>query len=255
LGGAVSVVALLAAGTHLVWPGLKIDAITVLLIVVALVPWLGELLESIELPGGWKVKYRDLQERQDALERTTAQADLRATEASSTAQAAFGAVRVSDDLPPTAETVRLLAEEYGRLRATQRQPVRTAELDRLFGAMVGVVPRVPDFDPMRALRDDDAGMRAAGYAALYARPDPALLPEVVRALDRESTAFLQYWAIRTVAGMLERADPAAVPDAVFEELRALLDRLPQGTSRREQLALLLETRRDALLRPSAPPVS
>ncbi|MEV6826642.1 hypothetical protein [Amycolatopsis sp. NPDC051102] len=235
LGAAVSLVALLGAAGHLIWPGLKIDAITVLLLVVALVPWLGDLLESIELPGGWKVKYRDLQQRQDALERTTA-------DASSTAQAALGAAR-GEDLPPTMETVRLFAQEYRRLRKTPRQLARTAELDQLFGTMVTVLPRVPGFDPVQALGDDDGGMRLAGYAALYGRPDPALLEETVRALGREPTAFIQYWAIRTVAAMLERADPAAVPDEVYDVLEELYGRLPQGTSRREQLGRLLDARR------------
>lgn len=235
LGAAVSVVALLGAAAHLIWPGLKIDAITVLLVVVALVPWLGDLLESIELPGGWKVKYRDLQERQDALERSTA-------EASSTAQAALGAVR-GEDLPPTMETVRRFAEEYRRLRQTPRQPARTAELDLLFGTMVTVLPRVPGFDPVRAFDDDEGGIRLAGYAALYGRPDPALLGGTVRALCRETTAFIQYWGIRTVAALLERADPGEVPDDVFADLEELHGRLPHGTSRREQLGRLLETRR------------
>ncbi|MET8851735.1 hypothetical protein [Amycolatopsis sp. NPDC004625] len=235
LGAAVSLVAILGAVAHLVWPGLKIDAITVLLIVVALVPWLGDLLESIELPGGWKVKYRDLQQRQDALERSTA-------EASSTAQAALGAAR-GEDLPPTMETVRLFAEEYRRLRATPRQPARTAELDQLFGTMVTVLPRVPGFDPVRAFDDDEGGMRLAGYAALYGRPDPALLGATVRALGRETTAFIQYWAIRTVAAMLERADPADVPEEDFDVLQELFGRLPHGTSRREQLGRLLDSRR------------
>jgi hypothetical protein len=235
LGAAVSLVALLGAATHLIWPGLKIDAITVLLVVVALVPWLGDLLETIELPGGWKVKYRDLQQRQDALERTT-------EEASSTARAALGAAR-GEDLPPTMETVRLFAEEYRRLRKTPRQPARTAELDQLFGTMVTVLPRVPGFDPVQAFGDDEGGIRLAGYAALYGRPDPALVEETVRALSRESTAFIQYWAIRTVAAMLERADPGDVPEEVFDLLQELLGRLPNGTSRREQLARLLDSRR------------
>ncbi|WP_086852331.1 hypothetical protein [Amycolatopsis kentuckyensis] len=235
LGAAVTLVALLGAAAHLIWPGLKIDAITVLLLVVALVPWLGELLESIELPGGWKVKYRDLRERQDALERTT-------EEASSTAQAALGAAR-GEDLPPTMETVRRFAEEYRRLRKTSREPARTAELDRLFGTMVTVLPRVPGFDPVQALGDDEGGIRLAGYAALYGRPDPALLDETIRALSRETTAFIQYWAIRTVAAMLERADPADVPDEVFDILDELYSRLPRSSSRHEQLGRLLEARR------------
>ncbi|WP_233223832.1 hypothetical protein [Amycolatopsis sp. CA-128772] len=187
LGAAVSLVALLGAVAHLVWPGSKIDASMVLLIVVALVPWLGQLLESIELPGGWKVKYRDLQERQNALERTTA-------EASSTAQAAFGAAR-GEDLPPTMETVRAFAEEYRQLRKTPRQPARTAELDQLFGRMVTVLPRVPGFDPVQAFGDDEGGIRLAGHAALYGAPRRAPLRLIpCRLRTRPAAADLRHAA-------------------------------------------------------------
>ena len=46
---------------RLIWPGLNIDAITLGLLVVAVLPWLSVLLESAEFPGGWKVKFRNLQ--------------------------------------------------------------------------------------------------------------------------------------------------------------------------------------------------
>jgi hypothetical protein len=251
LGVGVSTVALIAAVAHVVWPGIKVDTITVLLLVVALVPWLGDLLDSIELPGGWKVKYRALEERQESVERAAAQADARAVEATSTAQVAIGAAQTIDPAaaPATMETVRLLAEEYHRLRAQPRTQARTSDLDRLFGAMVAVVPKVPDFDPGDALRAEDGGIRLAGYAFLYGRPDPARLGEVVDALLREQTAFNQYWAIRTTAALLDHSDLSVVPDSVVAQLRELMDRLPPDTSRHAQLATLLQARREALLNP------
>lgn len=39
---------------HLIWPSLKIDAVTIILFFIALVPWLAPFLKSIELPGGLK---------------------------------------------------------------------------------------------------------------------------------------------------------------------------------------------------------
>ena len=48
---------------HLIWPSLAIDAITLGLLVIAVIPWLAPLIKSVELPGGWKV---ELQEMQDA---------------------------------------------------------------------------------------------------------------------------------------------------------------------------------------------
>ena len=51
----VTSVALAAAVFHLIWSDLKVDGVIVALIVVALMPWLGAVFDSIELPGGVKV--------------------------------------------------------------------------------------------------------------------------------------------------------------------------------------------------------
>ena len=58
---AVSLGALLLALAHLLWPHLAIDAIALALIVIAILPWLAPLVKSLELPGGWKVEFQDLQ--------------------------------------------------------------------------------------------------------------------------------------------------------------------------------------------------
>lgn len=240
VGVAVSAVAVAAAVVHVVRPDLKIDTITVVLLVVALLPWLGHLLDSIEMPGGWKVKYRTLEQRQDSVEQV-------ATDATSTAQAAFGAAQTVDS--PTMDTVRLLVEEYDRLWALPRQRTGSAEFDRLFGAMVAVVPKVPDFDPVRAFGAPADGARLTGYAYVYGRPDPARLTDVVAAAVEERSPVVQYWAIRTVAVVMEQTDVSAVPETVVAQLGALMERLPVHTSRHTRLAAVLQTWQEALLNP------
>lgn len=61
---------------HLVWPAAAIDAITATLLLVAIVPWLQPLFKSLELPGGVKVEFQDL-------ERVAARADAAGLLASS----------------------------------------------------------------------------------------------------------------------------------------------------------------------------
>ena len=56
----ISVSAVLLIVLRMQWPNLKIDAITLGLFVVALLPWFISFLESAELPGGWKFKFREL---------------------------------------------------------------------------------------------------------------------------------------------------------------------------------------------------
>ncbi len=46
---------------HLVVPSLNIDAITLGLFIVLILPWLSSLIKSAELPGGWKIEFQDIQ--------------------------------------------------------------------------------------------------------------------------------------------------------------------------------------------------
>jgi hypothetical protein len=57
----ITVVALAFAAAHLRWPDLSIDAVTLALLLAAISPWLGLIFKSLELPGGWKLEYREFQ--------------------------------------------------------------------------------------------------------------------------------------------------------------------------------------------------
>lgn len=57
----VTLGALSIALVHVVFPGLAIDAVALVLVIVAVVPWLAPLFKSLQLPGGWKVEFQDLQ--------------------------------------------------------------------------------------------------------------------------------------------------------------------------------------------------
>ena len=46
---------------HLVFPNLRIDATTLTLFAAAAIPWLLPLFKSVELPGGLKLEFQDLQ--------------------------------------------------------------------------------------------------------------------------------------------------------------------------------------------------
>lgn len=59
--GAISLIAAGVAGAHLVWPQLTIDGITLLSLVIAVLPWLQPLFKSVELPGGLKVEFHEMQ--------------------------------------------------------------------------------------------------------------------------------------------------------------------------------------------------
>lgn len=54
----VGAAALIAA--DLLWQDLGIDSVTLGLLLLAVLPWLGFLLQRVELPGGWKVDFREV---------------------------------------------------------------------------------------------------------------------------------------------------------------------------------------------------
>ena len=58
----ITVIALAFIITHLIWPTIKIDAITITLVIVAIIPWLAPLFKSIELPGGLKFEFQELRQ-------------------------------------------------------------------------------------------------------------------------------------------------------------------------------------------------
>ena len=57
----ISIVATLIAVAHLIFPKVSIDIITVVLIAIAIIPWLETLFKSVELPGGVKLEFKELE--------------------------------------------------------------------------------------------------------------------------------------------------------------------------------------------------
>lgn len=57
----ISIVAAFIAFTHLIFPKVNIDIITVTLIALAIIPWLEPLFKSVELPGGVKLEFQELE--------------------------------------------------------------------------------------------------------------------------------------------------------------------------------------------------
>src|SRR5271167_3643431 len=55
----ITLSALAGALIHLLWPKLAIDAITLTLLAIAVIPWLAPIFKSLEFPGGWKVEFKE----------------------------------------------------------------------------------------------------------------------------------------------------------------------------------------------------
>ena len=56
----MSLVAIGLAVARILLPKVPIDATTIALLLLALVPWLSQIFSAVELPGGWKFTFREL---------------------------------------------------------------------------------------------------------------------------------------------------------------------------------------------------
>ncbi len=52
---------LVIAVIHAIWPSFAIDSIFLILILIALFPWLAPIVKSLEFPGGWKIELQEWQ--------------------------------------------------------------------------------------------------------------------------------------------------------------------------------------------------
>lgn len=75
----LSLGAFAALVARLIWPDLRFDAVSIGLLIVILVPWLSGLFESLEFPGGWKIKFRDLERVADAFDDASAEPSAKPT--------------------------------------------------------------------------------------------------------------------------------------------------------------------------------
>lgn len=55
------------AATHLLFPNIKIDAVTLGLLALGLLPWFQPLVKSLELPGGLKIELQDVKAATDKI--------------------------------------------------------------------------------------------------------------------------------------------------------------------------------------------
>jgi hypothetical protein len=61
---AISVGALTLFVVQLAWPRLRLEATSLGLLALAVLPWLSSVLESAKLPGGWELKFREVEREQ-----------------------------------------------------------------------------------------------------------------------------------------------------------------------------------------------
>lgn len=247
----ISVIALVVAGIHIGWADAQVDSITVALLAIAATPWLGEILESIELPGGTKLKYRirELEERADRQEEQISENKGRAESALAQSEAATTASAISSGVPGTMEVgLQPMIDKYNRVRASQGSGgSRTAAMTSIAGEMIAIAPAATDFPVAQAL-SMSGGMRLAAYAILNVRPDPSLLHPLVESLTARdpnqphlfaAQPFEQYWGILALRKTLALVNREQIDERDIDALYDLLRQLRPGTDRHFELSRAL----------------
>jgi hypothetical protein len=181
----VTLIALTLAFAHLVFPSLNIDAITVTLLGISVVPWLAPLFKSLELPGGWKVEFQE--QLRETVERAE-QAGLLAPPTAPTApQAEYAFQRLVNEDPNLALAgLRIEIERrLVRLAAKNGIEVRGRGLSQLLRSLSD--RSVLGFQERAILSDLTGLLNAAVHGA---------------EVDRNTAA----WAVESGVRLLEKLD-------------------------------------------------
>ncbi|MET8804878.1 hypothetical protein [Streptomyces sp. NPDC004546] len=104
-------------------------------------------------------------------------------------------------------------------------------MDQIFARLVRATQRVRDFDTGAWLGSQDAGLRLAAYARLYALPEPEALGALVDAVIAEQLPFNQYWGLRAVGRAVEDLGTGRVPHGVVRQLEEFRSRMPRANDR------------------------
>ena len=94
---AISIVGVVFASVHIIWPTVKVDEITVALTVLSLLPWLQPIFKSVDLPGLGKV---EMQDREQGSADAPSASDSKPTPTPNPQDSPFTAEPASGQSPP-----------------------------------------------------------------------------------------------------------------------------------------------------------
>jgi hypothetical protein len=227
---AVTIVALAAVAAHLIWPRLRIDFVTIVLLAVASLPWLRGIVTSVDLPGGASIKLAD---RRRAVARDQ-QETIDAVRAVATAGRA---------IPPAEKLAQIyeLAGEYEGIRAAEPSgPQRTESMGQVARKILSLMP-LDNYDPDHDLLSPRAGRRLVAYLALVADADASHADELTRTLtEREGIPYNQNWALRALSRIVDINGTDSVSSKSVAQLRGMRDGLRPGSDRQLLLADLVD---------------
>lgn len=237
----VTLGALVVLALHLALPDIGLDAPALILLGIAVIPWLDVIFESIDTPFGG-VRYRAVTQRLDEL--TGESASLRQIQEANEARERMQSAGFAAQVPPS-ERLDALAKEYNEVRDPDRGmrsgAERTAAMTKIVGQMIAAADAGATFPLDEALRGGDLGRRLAAYAVLYARPNPAYtIPLVNSVIELEPKPFGQFWGLRAISRLIEFSESQAIDLNTARRLKEFGMGLPAASDRMFELRKILE---------------
>lgn len=232
---ALTAVAVALAVTHIAWPHIRIDSITFALLIVAAVPWLHRVFKSVSTPF-LGLEFRELKQRLDAVD-----SKAESSRQLAVANEARDLARRDQSSPDVDATLAKLAAEYTKLRSDMSPgAARTDLMTGVVGRMLAAIEAGAKVEVEHNLRSTHVGERLVGYAAVYARPDPAMASPIVDSITQvEHTPFGGYWGLQSLRRIVETTGNGVIDEHTRRQLRRYAETLPRGTDRAYEIGLIL----------------
>ncbi|MBC6989387.1 hypothetical protein [Hymenobacter sp. BT491] len=227
----------------MVRPDIRIDAITLGLLILSVVPWLAPIIKSIEVPGVGKLEFQELKDKVEQVQGVAQSADRKSDFAIAEPSVPKAARSPKlQDMPSATSKLLELAKEYNNLR--ERLPSgneRTIAMTSIVRQMTNLAPELHDYDVPNALNNEDRGIRLTAYAYLFARPEFSQLANLINSLILvEDKPFGQYWAIQALGKLIANRLDHSIDNTLVNRLKSFQASLQVGTDRYYELGKILK---------------
>ncbi len=222
-----SAIALFLTRPHFEWIANATDAIGLTILGLAMLPWLGTILESLSIAGFGEAKFRQIEQRIENAEE--------AIDNSREINASANVINdTSDDNSLPADRLKSLSVDYVSTRKSMPSSnERTEKMATLFAQMRMEVRKIgkSNFDPSEGLNSDDPGENLAAIAYGYTFVDDFNMDEMIGLINSSKQPFVQFWGLRAIQNSVSSAGLAAFSAKNIEDLRSLEKLIKPRTDR------------------------
>lgn len=216
------------------------DETSLLLIGMAIVPWVIPMISSLEIPGVLKAEINNV--------RKTANTALNvAQDSKSKADEAY----ISSDINTSSteylnasERLESLSLEYVKIRSENRKGLhRTSRMTNIFRGMAHTARSLGDkWDIAKEwIKQDDDGKNLSAIAYYYNFPGSADFDSIIECIKKSGQPFIKYWALITLKRKISIEGIDSLSHNNINDLRIISSSTPKNTDRKRLLNIINDT--------------